>query len=162
MNNAARQHYLETQVLTATPQKLQLMLIEAAIREVQRAGQHWQHRENEQAHEASIRAQRIVTALISGLNREEMPDLAGRIADVYLYVFRTLVTANLKRDAQQLADVVRVLNVERETWQQVCQRAEAEHSDAGPVSETLRGPHKPPIADQPVSETGTSGFSIEA
>jgi len=162
MNNAARQHYLETQVLTATPQKLQLMLIEAAIREVQRVGQHWQHGENEQAYEASIRAQRIVTALLGGLNREETPDLTGKMADVYLYVFRSLVTANLKRDAQQLADVLRVLNIERETWHQVCQHAETAHGEAGPVSETLRGPHKPPIADLPLSETGTNRFSIEA
>jgi len=165
INNTARQHYLETQVLTATPQKLQLMLIEAAIREVQRMGQHWERCENEQAYEAGIRAQRIVTALLSGLNREEMPDLTGRMAEVYLYVFRTLVTANMRHEEQLLADALRVLNVERETWQLVCQRAESERTGPDlPPPEPLQGPHKPPAAAMPTSESemDAGGFSVEA
>ena len=52
MISAARDEYLTTEVLTAAPQKLQLMLVEAAIRFGRRAELHWQNRENEAAFNA--------------------------------------------------------------------------------------------------------------
>ena len=41
MNPAARDEYLSTEVLTASPQKLQLMLIDAAIRAASQAQSLW-------------------------------------------------------------------------------------------------------------------------
>ena len=55
MNPTAREEYLATEVLTAAPQKLQLMLIEAAIRFGRRAELHWQSRENEAAFNTVVR-----------------------------------------------------------------------------------------------------------
>ena len=116
------QSYLETEVLTAPPQKLQLMMIEAAIRFGRLAAGHWQAGENDQACEALIRAQKIVTELVNGLNRDESPELVGKMAAVYLFVFRSLMEASYQRDREKLDDALRVLEVERETWRQVCQR----------------------------------------
>ena len=52
MPNSARESYLETQVLTATPQRLRLMLIEAALRFGRQAIECWE--------EQDCRAQRCV------------------------------------------------------------------------------------------------------
>ena len=158
MNDSARQHYLETQVLTATPEKLQLMLIDAAIRAAHRAAEHWQRQENEQACLALVRAQEVVTALLKGLNREASPDLTGKMASVYMFIFRTLVEANLRRDPDLLADAVRVLSAERETWRLVCERAADDPVERSPSEpEQPARPHTPPLLNLPVADADLAG-----
>ena len=56
-----RNNYLETDVMTATPQKLQYMLIDAAIRNIQRGKHLRSENQDEAACEVLIRAQQIVT-----------------------------------------------------------------------------------------------------
>jgi flagellar protein FliS len=122
MQASACENYLATDVMTATPQKLQLMLIEAAIRSAERARDRWQAGEHGQADAALIHAQQIVGELLAGLNREADADLVKKVASVYLFVFRTLMEANHERDETKLNDALRVLEVERETWRRVCEQ----------------------------------------
>ena len=116
----ARDNYLTTEVMTATPQKLQLMLIEGALRFGQQAQQMWNAGRDQEAGESILRCQQIVSQLLGGLNPEQQPDLVRKVAGLYLFVFRALVTAHLNRDSQSLADALAVLVVEQETWRQVC------------------------------------------
>ena len=67
MNHQAREAYIEDQILTATPQKLRLMLIEGAIRFAKRTLLHWENRDNEQALESIIRCRNIVSELLSSI-----------------------------------------------------------------------------------------------
>jgi hypothetical protein len=39
-----------------------------------------------------------------------------------LFLYRTTVEAQLQRDPNKLADVLRVLEIERETWRKVCEQ----------------------------------------
>ncbi|HEX3657126.1 MAG TPA: flagellar export chaperone FliS [Pirellulales bacterium] len=117
----AGETYLAGEVLAAPPQKLQLMLIEAALRMVRLAEQHWAADDQRAGNNALRRCQQIVVELLSGLRRETMPDLVGRVASVYMFMYRSLVAATQDHDPRKLADVARVLEMERETWRQVCQ-----------------------------------------
>lgn len=118
----ARNHYLEMEVLTAPPHKLHLMLIEAAIHALQRAAQHWSDGRQAEGSESLLKAQEIVGEMLAGLNRQAQPELTSKIAAVYLFVYRALVEAGRSRQPEQLAEALRILNIERETWQTVCQR----------------------------------------
>jgi len=153
MQSSAREQYLTTQVMTATPQKLQLMLIEAALRSAQRARQQWQAQQNEQACESLIHAQEIVGRLLAALDHEAGANLARKVAAVYLFVFRSLMEANYHRDQQKLDDALRILEIERETWRKVCQ----------PVGGQ---PDAQELLPFPVTREGSgvraSGFSLEA
>ena len=122
MASPARENYLATEVLTAPPQKLHLMLIEAAIRFVERARQHWRAGQPDQGTEALVRAEDILGELMAGLNREIDSDLVKNTAAIYLFVFRSLMEANFRQDEGKLEDALRVLEVERDTWRQVCAR----------------------------------------
>ncbi len=122
----AHENYLVTQVMTAPPQKLQLMLIEGAIRAARLARQQWQSGDAGGASEAIIRAQEILSTLIAGLNHAVAPELVRRVAGVYAFVHRSLVEANLRHDEAKLDDVLRVLEEERETWREVCATVAAE------------------------------------
>lgn len=126
MQTSARENYLVTQTLTAPPQKLQLMLIEGAIRAARLARQMWQSGDAAAASEALIRAQEIVSSLMAGLKPDVAPDLVRRVAAVYAFVHRRLIEANLRHDEAKLDDAVRVLQEERKTWQEVCATVGAE------------------------------------
>ena len=177
MQSSARENYLVTDVMTASPQRLQLMLIEAAIRSAERAREKWQAGEDDQAREALIHCQQVVGELLAGLNHEADSHLVKRVASVYLFVFRNLMEANHERDEKKLDDVLRLLEVERETWCQVCEQLVSRKAPdgearavepsgppaAGPPAEARRPslPHVSPGSGT-VGDSAASGLSLEA
>jgi len=155
MDVSARENYLATEVLTAPPQKLQLLLIDGAIRFIEQGRQFWQAGEREKGFEAVLRAQEIVSEMLGGLNREVNPKLVDQVAAVYVYMFRTLVDANISGDVAKLDDVLRVLRVERGTWQAVCEKLATDQSGThSPI-------HAPHIA-MPVDPITGESFSLDA
>ena len=158
---SARESYLETQVMTATPQKLLLLLIEAAIRLAQRAKERLAGGDPVGAAEDLLKAQDVVTQIMSGMQPDAAPKLVGKVAAVYLYVFRTLVEATREKSVKLIDDVLRVLQIERGTWQQVCERLgavqEGQASQGGHVA-----PPIPHFVAQPAEPLPNSRFSLDA
>jgi flagellar secretion chaperone FliS len=160
MEPSASDSYLSTEVLTATPQKLQLMLLDAAIRFAERARHFWSQAQDDDAAVALNRAQSFVNELVAGLNYEDGGELVRRMAAIYLFIFRNLMEANSGHDEQKLAEAIRVLNIERETWRQVCEKCPAA---SAPARSAFAPPHYdlgPAFPD--ADGTPTSGFSLEA
>jgi flagellar protein FliS len=114
--------YQYTEVMTATPQKLQLMLVEAALRHAGQARQHLAGQQFEAAHNALIRSQSILAELLGSLNPSSGDETVARVIGVYSFVYRSLIAANIERSEAKLNDALRVLMVERETWRLVCDR----------------------------------------
>ncbi len=148
----ARETYFDTQVLTAPPQKLQLMLIDGALRYGRQAADHWREGRIYEGGEALIGCQRILTELLRGLKPEVAPALVENVSNVYRYVFRTLVEAGMRRDAGKLAEAMRLLDIERETWRQVCERLATQPETPAIV----------PIPHSPLCSTVSGGFALEA
>ncbi len=120
--DSARDEYLVTQVMTATPQKLQLMLFDAAIRSARQAQDHWQQDRDEEAGECLLKSQQIVTQLITGLDSSKDSEMVRQVAGIYMFIFRALVFAHLRHDEEQLSDALQILESERETWQLFCEQ----------------------------------------
>ena len=118
----ARQNYLQAEVQTATPQKLQLMLIEAAIKNVHRTKKAWGEERFEAGFDSLTLAQDIVAEILSSVDKEGSPELASKIASIYVFIFRCLSEGGMTHDQQKLDDALRVLNSERETWRLVCEK----------------------------------------
>src|SRR5262245_701795 len=147
----ARDHYLETQILTATPQRLRLMLIEGAIRRARAAQTAWQAGNNAEGLEAIAHCRGIVSELIAGIQPEQT-EAAKQVLGVYMFLFSTLVEAQLARDSHRLRDIVRVLEEERQTWQAVC-----EQMPERPVANaTLKAAEE--VAPQRVGDTVVPGY----
>jgi flagellar protein FliS len=121
-NTLARHNYLQAEVHTATPQKLQLMLIEAAIKNIHRTKKSWEEEKYEAGLDSLSLAQDIVAEILSSLDKEGSPDLAGKIGAIYVFIFRCLAEGGMSHDQQKLDDALRVLSSERETWRQVCEK----------------------------------------
>lgn len=118
----AHDAYFENQVLTATPQKLRWMAIDGAIRFARQAVEHWRQERIYEGGEAVIGCQRLLIELMSAVKPERAPDLAGHVTGLYAYISRLLNDARRTRDPKKLAEVIEILEIERETWRQVCEQ----------------------------------------
>jgi flagellar secretion chaperone FliS len=121
--NTSQQDYLTTQVMTATPQQLQLLLVEGALRLIQQTRKLWKDGDNYQASETLIRCQQVVAEMIAGLNINDEPELVKKMVAVYMFVYTALVEANFLRSEAKLDDAVRVLEIERGTWRMASEHA---------------------------------------
>lgn len=109
----------ELEIGTASPQKLQLLLIEGAIRFANQAQRRWEDNQTEAAFESLSRCRRIVAELLENV-RPEFSAAARRAAAVYLFLFQTLTDIRLHRQRKRIGEVLQVLESERQTWQIVC------------------------------------------
>ena len=84
----ASREYLKNAVMTATPEQLQLMLFDGAIRFTLRGREALERDDVEGAFNGFERAQRIVLELNSGLRREVNPQLVDQTAALYDFIYR--------------------------------------------------------------------------
>jgi len=127
-----REHYLETQVQTASPQELVLMLYDSAIKQGRIACRAIEKKEYEKSHLALVRMQDILRALIDGLDHT-IP-LAQNLYALYDFMFQELVAANTKKDVQKVENILELLVDLRETWAQAIERYRQEKPSASTFS----------------------------
>ena len=137
MAASPRDNYLSTEVRTATPQKLQLLLIDAALRSANRARQLWAQERDDLAILSLVHAQSVLGQMLAAIDRDAGGDLATRVSAVYEFIFRSLVKAGHRHDEQSLADATRILEIERETWRQLCEQITTDRP-AGPAAPHAR------------------------
>lgn len=121
MNPQAAQTYLKTKVLTATPEQLQLMLFDGALRFAEQGRVALEQKKFEDSHNALTRVQKIVTELKGNLRHDLYPELCGKLASLYNYAYRHLVRANTVHDLNSLNEAVKVLKYQRESWMMLMQ-----------------------------------------
>lgn len=161
--NAAREKYLNDQVLTAPPQKLQLLLIEGGIRFGLQARALWAEGRDSDAVAALIRSQEIVAELLA-TSRQSNLELGRRASLEYLFVFQRLVASGAHRGGQPLADALRILAEERETWRMVCEQLGAgSHAAAPPPPPAAApAPHWTGWSADATAAEPESGISFQA
>ncbi|MFI5377691.1 MAG: flagellar export chaperone FliS [Tepidisphaerales bacterium] len=116
MNGQAANSYLKTKVLTATPEQLQLMLYDGAIRFCDQARVAIQEKSWEQSYHLITRVQRIIVEMLCALKHDVSPDLCGKLASLYNFAYRKLIEANIEHDIAALNEAANVLRFQRETW----------------------------------------------
>ena len=115
-NPQAAQNYLKTKVFTATPEQLQLMLYDGAIRFGDQARVALEAKNYEQSYNMIARVQRIITEMNSSLKHDVAPDLCEKMAALYNYIYRRLVEANVEHKIDSLDEALDLLRYQRETW----------------------------------------------
>lgn len=132
-HRAAHRAYVAADLATAPPQRLRLMLVEAAIRFASDAREHALASRWAIAGEAFVQARRALIELREGIrpapqvgDNPAAAGLAEKVRALYAFLFRLLTEAQLYRDPRRLDDALRLLALERETWLHFCnQTAEA-------------------------------------
>ncbi len=123
--------YLRTKVLTASPEQLQLLLYDAAVRFARQGRDALAGKDLEAACEKLLRAQKIVLELNAALRHDLQPDLCRRVADLYHFIHRRLVEANLRRDISAADDAIELLEYQRETWRMLMEQLRGRSEPAG-------------------------------
>ena len=116
MNQQAAQNYLKTKVFTATPEQLQLMLYDGAIRFGEQARAALEKKNFEQSFTMISKVQKIITELNATLKHDVYPELCGKLASLYNYAYRKLVEANISHTVESLDEALKLLRYQRETW----------------------------------------------
>jgi flagellar secretion chaperone FliS len=124
--------YQRVQVETANPAQLVLQLYDALMRDLERANAALDGKaKQEQAHTSLVHAQEIVIELLASLDMGS-GDLAQHLADLYQYMYRRLVTANVAKDQTAVSEVMRLLKPIHAAW------AEATRTTASAAPEARR------------------------
>ncbi len=127
--------YLRDAVLTATPEQLQLILYDGAIRFSMQARDAIERKDYETSYDRLTRAQHIILEMLNGLDHDVNPDLCDRVASIYNFLYRKLVDASVERNLEHIDDALKVLRIERETWQMLVDKLNRAR-EAGELEET--------------------------
>lgn len=127
----AYSQYQKMQVNTASPGQLVLMLYDAGIRWAREGAAALKAKEMEQGHGLLIKAQEAVSELAGALNMEAGGAIAQNLAQLYDYMYRRLVDANVNKDPEAAEEVAELLTTLREAWEQVIKKGAGQRKVAG-------------------------------
>jgi flagellar secretion chaperone FliS len=164
MSSNARDVYLETEVRTATPQKLRLMLIDGALRFARQARDCWDDADRGQARCAALaKCHDILTELYHSIRADQAP-VAREVKSIYRFLHGRLADATGQADPSVIEEVIGVLEVERETWRQVCEALpDSPDGGGGPATEEITAGDARAIPSGIAQmESPGSGLSLEA
>ena len=117
--------YKETQIKTATPGKLILMLYDGAIRHLNQALQDMdnEHRRYDSISNSLIKAQDIIAELMISLDFERGGEIAKNLFGLYVFMNRRLLDGNIKKEKAPLEEVKTLLIELRAAWAEVADKA---------------------------------------
>ena len=110
-------HYNNSKVLTASPAELTLMLYEGAIKFCNIAIVAIEQKNVPKAHTNIVKTQKIIDYLRQTLDMNY--PVAQDFENIYVYLSRRLVEANLKKDKEALEEVNGHLRSVSDTWKEV-------------------------------------------
>lgn len=112
----AYQQYQYNSIMSASPERLMIMLFEGALKFVKLARKDIEEKNLAGANYNLTRAQDIITELDQSLDMSY--DVSENLAGVYEFMYRQLVNANIKKDVQVLDIVESMLTELKDTWSQ--------------------------------------------
>ena len=118
--NNPYQRYRQTQVETAGPLELIIMMYDGAIRFCNMAKTAIEERDFSQANKMLQRAEDIIDELNINLNMEA-GEIAVNLRSLYQFISSKLVEANIKKDLHLLRQMVELLADLRGSWAQLQQ-----------------------------------------
>lgn len=120
----ARNAYMQNSVSTASPARLLVMLVDRLVLDVQRALDAQHVDDFPEAHRQLLHAQDIVVELRSTLKPELFAG-GPQLAALYDYLYRQLITANVRKDAAVTEHCLGLVRDLADTWKQAAMQAAA-------------------------------------
>ncbi|MGG0720036.1 flagellar export chaperone FliS [Robertmurraya massiliosenegalensis] len=127
--NQPHQAYRQNSVNTASPGELTLLLYNGCLKFIKLAKNAIEDHNVEQRNVNLIKAQNIIQELMVTLNMDI--EVSHNLMQMYDYMHRRLVEANLKNDAQILDEVEGFVMEFREMWKEVIQSTRKQYAESG-------------------------------
>ena len=116
MYNNPQMQYLKTRVLTATPGELLVMLYDGLLQRLRQTKLAFEDKQLDRAGELLGNAHDILAELMSSLDAEQSPELAGNLLGLYAYSKEQLIRAMAELDPKYLDEVHDLLKPMRDAW----------------------------------------------
>lgn len=108
--------YQQTQVSTASPENILIMLYDGAVNNSRKALERLNNRDVAGKGLYIGKALAIVAELMNTLNHDVGGEISQRLEQLYLYVMDEFTRANIEGRAQSLEDAIKVLLILRDAW----------------------------------------------
>nr|WP_315710960.1 flagellar export chaperone FliS [Brenneria ulupoensis] len=113
---------LESGVMSASPHKLITMLFDGALSALVRADIYMEQRDTVGKGNAITKAVRIIdSGLLASLDMEKGGEISANLAQLYDYMIRQLLHANLHNDRHVLQNITELLRGIADSWKQIDQ-----------------------------------------
>ena len=117
MRHKAHDAYLESRILSAGPIDLVRLLYQASIGAVEDARRHLAAGEIAARSRSISKAHRILVELTGALDHQRGAEISQRLAQLYDYMERRLIEANLEQSDAPLEEVRGLLATVAEAWE---------------------------------------------
>jgi len=114
--SAVTTEYQQNQILTAGRSQLLLLAYDGALRFLNLARSHMAARDLNGQHHNVVRAQAILTELISSLDPSVDERMAATLRSLYEYLYDRLTHANVRDDEGAVVEVIGHMSRLREAW----------------------------------------------
>jgi flagellar protein FliS len=146
MGYNAHDAYLESRVLSADPIELVRLLYQAATAAVREARRQLADGEIAPRARSVSKACAILTELAGSLDFERGGEISLRLAELYDYMQRRLLEANVQQSEAPLADVLGLLTTLSEAWDGVHQQTTPPVPPENPWAQPM--PPEPAVAHE--------------
>lgn len=145
--------YLQTRVMSASPEELRLMLIDGALKFAIQGRDGIVNGEHEQAFLGFSQCRPILLELINSIRPEHDPELAHRVRSLYTFMFAEIAQAGHGGDVERINKVISLLEYERETWVLLMEKLVSERA-AGRQNQAVAANAAQPEIREPFSIQG--------
>ncbi|OGI02925.1 MAG: flagellar export chaperone FliS [Candidatus Melainabacteria bacterium GWF2_37_15] len=124
--NPYLKQYQQSQIQTASPEKILIMLYDGAIQFLNKALKAVDDNDIQESHNNIIGAQRIISEFMNTLDVEAGGDVCKNLYSLYEYLHYRLVQANIQKNKVMLEEVMHHLKELKETWEEAIRIASKE------------------------------------
>ena len=115
----AHKQYKQVQVKTANKGKLVVMLYQGCIKFLRLAKKNIEKNNIESSHNYIIRSQDIILELMNTLDMEKGSDIANNLYQLYDFMNRKLIEANVDKDIDKIEIVEDMMLELLDSWKQI-------------------------------------------
>ena len=133
-NNTIDESYKSNEISTMSQGKLIVMLYEGAIRFLNIATDNMTPRKYEIVNKNILKAQDILTELMTSLNLDEGGKIANDLLALYIYMKTRLLEANVQKNSTIINEVVKHLQDLKTAWEEIQKK---ESKSPRPVSGSI-------------------------
>lgn len=112
------QKYKVAQYSTASPEQLLLMLYDGAIKFARQAKKEMEEKNIEGANNKLKRTEDIINELMVSLDMDHGGEIARNLYNLYDYMNRRLIQANIRKDPSLVDEVINLLNSLKKSWEE--------------------------------------------
>jgi flagellar protein FliS len=123
MTYRKQNHYQTTEILTADPGRLILLLYDGAIASLRMGKEKLQAHEYEEKAQLLMKAHDIVSELLNTLDVERGGEIAKMLKSIYGYLLKRIMDSDFHKDIDAIDEVISHLVTLRETWQEIIQKS---------------------------------------